>query len=393
MGSGASSLPPKLDKSALQAVCGSRFSEELYDKLKDSEGMVASEVVLKLAKRTDCFLSHDWGTDANGRNNHQRVAAVNELLKGHGLVTWFDAEQMEGDIVDRMCEGIDNTDCVVVFVTANYVGKVGGSNPADNCKREFSYAARRKGKSMLAVCMEESMRNANDWTGPVGMNLGGSLYVDLSSDETLEQQSAALAAAILKVVGPNRLALPEPKVAPKPPLKPASKETAKEPAKAPSKQQAELQAWLASLDIVEERVARYAAALTKKGIASVRRLQKKVEDDSEFLENIGIDEGDAGEISEALEKMQEEEDAQDEDADDEDQEADDQEADDQEAEEQEYDEEDEPFNECEVPCGICGKGIYRMYDGVFGGRFASVRLTITLPRRHRMELQLRDTRG
>ena len=139
---------------------------------------------------------------------------------------------------------------------------------------------------------------------------------------------------------------------------------------------------------MEERVARYAAALTKKGIASVRRLQKKVEDDSEFLENIGIDEGDAGEISEALEKMQEEEDAQDEDADDEDQEADDQEAD-----EQEYDEEDEPFNECEVPCGICGKGIYRMYDGVFGGRFASVRLTITLPRRHRMELQLRETRG
>lgn len=357
MGSGASSLPPKLDKSALQAICGARFSEELYDKYKDAEGLVASDVVLKLAKRTDCFLSHDWGTDASGRNNHQRVAAINEQLKAHGLITWFDAEQMEGDIVDKMCEGIDNTDCVVVFVTSNYMSKVGGANAADNCKKEFSYAARRKGQSMLAVCMEETMRNPNDWTGPVGMNLGGSLYIDLSSDETLEKQSAALATAILKIVGPNRLALPQPKTVPKPPQKPASKDAPKEAAKAPSKKQAELQAWLGTLDIVEDRVEGYAAVLVKSGIASTRRLQKKLEEDPDFLASVGIDEGDAGEISEALEKMQAEEGGEEEEEGGEEG---------GEEEEQEYDEEDEPFNECDVPCGVCGKGIYRMYNGIFG---------------------------
>eukprot|EP01147_Barroeca_monosierra_P006758 gene6758-378_t len=33
----------------------------------------------------DIFLSHDWGTDQEGRNNHDRVAMLNTMLKAHGL--------------------------------------------------------------------------------------------------------------------------------------------------------------------------------------------------------------------------------------------------------------------------------------------------------------------
>lgn len=37
----------------------------------------------------DAFLTHDWGDDEFGRNNHERVAKVNSALQHHGIVTWY----------------------------------------------------------------------------------------------------------------------------------------------------------------------------------------------------------------------------------------------------------------------------------------------------------------
>lgn len=37
--------------------------------------------------KTDVFLTHDWGKDELGRDNHSRVAAVNDGLKAiHGSI-------------------------------------------------------------------------------------------------------------------------------------------------------------------------------------------------------------------------------------------------------------------------------------------------------------------
>lgn len=58
---------------------------------------------------TDFFLSHDWGTDEVGRQNHERVSKVNEKLKEMGFSTWFDEEQLSGDIMDQMAKGIEST--------------------------------------------------------------------------------------------------------------------------------------------------------------------------------------------------------------------------------------------------------------------------------------------
>eukprot|EP00964_Phaeocystis_antarctica_P160473 scaffold132097_cov54-Phaeocystis_antarctica.AAC.2 len=35
--------------------------------------------------RYDCFLTHDWGEDEAGRDNHARVARVSKALKAEGL--------------------------------------------------------------------------------------------------------------------------------------------------------------------------------------------------------------------------------------------------------------------------------------------------------------------
>ena len=51
---------------------------------------------------------------------------------------------MTGNIIERMCEGVDNTKLVLVFVTKTYEEKVGGSNGTDCCKLEFNYSLRKK---------------------------------------------------------------------------------------------------------------------------------------------------------------------------------------------------------------------------------------------------------
>ena len=63
------------------------------------------------------FLSHDWGTDENGRSNHNRVTRIKKALDAKGVDCWYDEEQMEGDIQAQMCDGIDDSTTVVVFVT------------------------------------------------------------------------------------------------------------------------------------------------------------------------------------------------------------------------------------------------------------------------------------
>ena len=80
------------------------------------------------------FLTHDWGVDGEGRNNHDRVAMINTLLKSCGFNTWFDEERMTGHIVQQMCRGIDGSQAVLVFITKRYVQKT-NSEHDDNCKK------------------------------------------------------------------------------------------------------------------------------------------------------------------------------------------------------------------------------------------------------------------
>ena len=111
---------------------------------------------------------------------------------------------MRGDIVKKMCDGIDKTKCVVVFVTDNYIKKVDSTNFNDNCQLEFKYSMRQKsGALMVPVCMEPEMSNALKWKGPVGMVLGGTIYVSATDDSNYEQSFQDLYDAINKCITDN----------------------------------------------------------------------------------------------------------------------------------------------------------------------------------------------
>ena len=135
-----------------------------------------------MTNSTDVFLSHNWGTDEEGRDNHERVTLINEALKKLGYCTWFDEEDLTGDIDDKIAKGIEQTKCVIVFMTQKYLNKVNGDNANDYCKTEFYHASNVKTKDkMVAVIMEPCM-TGREWMGRVGLCLNRKIFIDMSDN-------------------------------------------------------------------------------------------------------------------------------------------------------------------------------------------------------------------
>ena len=129
------------------------------------------------------FLSHAWAKDTLGRDNHKRVARLNDGLRARKLGTWFDAQgDMAGNTLQAMTNGIDESSAVAVFVTREYIEKC--KKPGnDNCKLEFEYAYQRKTvENLIPVVMEPDCTSPASWDGPVGAVLGTQLYIDCTGD-------------------------------------------------------------------------------------------------------------------------------------------------------------------------------------------------------------------
>jgi endonuclease YncB( thermonuclease family) len=134
--------------------------------------------------QSDCFLTHNWGEK---NINHEKVKLVNNALKNRGLNTWFDENQLTGNIRFKMAEGIDNTKCAIVFITREYRDKVNGIDMKDNCKYEFSYAVNQLGpQNMIPVIMDQEMKDQKKWKGELGAALGSMMYLDLTCEKELE---------------------------------------------------------------------------------------------------------------------------------------------------------------------------------------------------------------
>lgn len=101
-------------------------------------------------------------------------------------MTWFGGDSVDGDIMEKICNSIDESDLVLVCINKSYLEKVSGRHGAlDTCKKEFEYAERTKGADkLMAVVLDPSVRNPRDWRGGVGMVLGSHSFKDLSMDTT-----------------------------------------------------------------------------------------------------------------------------------------------------------------------------------------------------------------
>ena len=81
---------------------------------------------------TGVFLSHNWGKDESGRDNHYRLSLINKGLQELDDQTWFDKECMAGDIAEKMSKGIEKTKCKIIFIKQRNHNKVNSANIKDN---------------------------------------------------------------------------------------------------------------------------------------------------------------------------------------------------------------------------------------------------------------------
>jgi hypothetical protein len=137
----------------------------------------------------DIFLSHNWGPDALGRDNHARVEKLNEALKAANLNTWFDTDRLNGQtsIDHSMTDGIDCSEKVAVFITERYIDKVAQKyGLEDTCRQEYDYSVKTKGaNNIIPIVMEPQCRDLRNWHGSLGATLANQMYIDFSDDDKL----------------------------------------------------------------------------------------------------------------------------------------------------------------------------------------------------------------
>eukprot|EP00299_Pterocystis_sp_00344_P017723 c8880_g1_i1.p1 GENE.c8880_g1_i1~~c8880_g1_i1.p1 ORF type:complete len:289 (-),score=49.86 c8880_g1_i1:17-883(-) len=153
-----------------------------------TEALLPTNTSAAHTRRTDVFISHDWGMDECQRDNHVRASRLNSALKAAGLVTWFDEEQLVGNIPKQIADGIENSDSIIILVTRRYMEKVSGIDSHDYCLKEFNYATNRKSsEKMIPIVMESGMVNPKQWTGPLGFELGAQMHFRFTDDNDLDK--------------------------------------------------------------------------------------------------------------------------------------------------------------------------------------------------------------
>lgn len=156
------------------------------------------------------FLSHAWGPDSLGRDNHERVRRLARALRRHGATTWLDEDDLgSGHLDARIARGIEASAAVLVCVTASYCAKVEraclpGARP-DYCASEWNYA-RLMRKPLIPVLMEP----LSPWPrGVVAMHLWPLRYADCGGDPGAsprdEDVATTAARQVLQIVSPRRL--------------------------------------------------------------------------------------------------------------------------------------------------------------------------------------------
>eukprot|EP01035_Chromulina_nebulosa_P025769 gene25769-33656_t len=100
----------------------------------------------------DVFLAYD--SCPNNFILSLRIGEINSALRKRGLRTFFVDELLKEDLTPQnICDAIDESKLVVVFITEMYVRNVGVLN--SNISREFFYASEQKtSRRMLPVVME-----------------------------------------------------------------------------------------------------------------------------------------------------------------------------------------------------------------------------------------------
>ncbi|CAK9035000.1 Probable serine/threonine-protein kinase roco5 (Ras of complex proteins and C-terminal of roc 5) [Durusdinium trenchii] len=152
-----------------------------------------------LRTQWDAFWSHSWG---EGQVTHWRVVKLADRLRDeHGIASWVDDKDMEGQINSAMATGISQSQTFCTVLTTDYADKVREQGKNGNCGREYFYAENHKDvEDFVPLVLDQDMRNPDELEGMIAVS--GALYFDLVDPSKDDQVLAQVAATILKRLFP-----------------------------------------------------------------------------------------------------------------------------------------------------------------------------------------------
>jgi len=117
-------------------------------------------------------------------------------LKSLGFKIWLDIEQMEGSVLEKMSEAVEQSSLIIIGLSSAY-------KESQACRTEANYAYRLK-KNVLFVMAEE------DYTpkGWLGAMLGNDLWYNPWGPEGFEEVSKRIVEQIRKISGASPPSLP-----------------------------------------------------------------------------------------------------------------------------------------------------------------------------------------
>jgi hypothetical protein len=285
MGGGLSSLPMAIDKDRFRKLTGGTQYDTLFD-ANAVAGVLSRDRLIELSQISDCYFCFDAGTDGYGQRNRNRVNYINDMLRSRGLSTSMLNERSNGPLtMNHLCSSIDKSRSVLLFLTRSYFNRVIGEDPNDYNKVQFNYAIRsKKIDQIIPIIMEEEVLNANSWPNYLYRALKEFALVNFSQDDDIQATFEQFYQRIDTVVRRERSI-------------PIANNVQKSNGLLPDSTREEKQFfnWMerSCAGIDETRRINYCASLSQSGVTNVHALAAKMQQDSNFLASIGVNEYDA----------------------------------------------------------------------------------------------------
>ena len=138
----------------------------------------------------EIFISHAWGPDELGRDNHNRCMQIANQLIENNYTVWFDEHDMYGIIDNAIMRGINNCKIFILCLTKKYCDKINNAVNNnflnDNCYKEWNYCLFKQ-KIIIPIIMEPCMKNIYFCDGIIQMYLNSTIYIDCSERISIEK--------------------------------------------------------------------------------------------------------------------------------------------------------------------------------------------------------------
>lgn len=134
----------------------------------------------------DIFISHAWGNDSKGNDNHLKSKLLADMLISFGYSVWFDSYDMYGNIDLTIMSAINNCKVVIICLTENYFNKINNAvnknKINDNCFKEWNYMMFKE-KKIIPIIIDSNSKNLYlNEAGIIQMYLSNYIFINFSEN-------------------------------------------------------------------------------------------------------------------------------------------------------------------------------------------------------------------